>query len=61
MLLVDPDRPDEQGGTRWLAITNEQKKELLDWSYDHFTEFKNGTPKEQWSDPARPRSCMSSS
>jgi hypothetical protein len=53
MLLVDGDRPDEQGGTRWLAITGAQKKELLDWSYDHFAEFKDGSPKERWSDPAK--------
>jgi hypothetical protein len=53
MLLVDADRPDEKGGTRWLKITNAQKQALLDWAYEYFPEFKNKTPKDQWSDPAK--------
>ena len=53
LLLVDANRPDEKGGTRWLNITNAQKQALLDWAYQHFPEFKNGTPQDQWSDPAK--------
>lgn len=53
MLLIDTDRPDEKGGSSWLKITKAQKQELLDWAYENFPEFKNGIPKDQWSDPAK--------
>jgi hypothetical protein len=53
LMLIDADRPDEKGGTRWLKITKAQKQELLDWAYEHFPEFKDGTPKEQWAEPAK--------
>ena len=45
MLLVS-DRPDEKGGSTWLRITKAQKQSLLDWCFEHFPEFKNGTPRE---------------
>ena len=25
----------------------------MDWAYGHFLEFKDGTQKEQWADPAK--------
>jgi len=53
MLLVDVDRPDEKGGTRWLKITKAQKQALLDWASEYFPEFQNGTPKDKWADPAK--------
>jgi hypothetical protein len=53
MLLVDLKRSDENGKATWLVITKAQKKTLVDWANEHFKEFKNGTPKDQWSDPAK--------
>lgn len=53
LLQLIADRPDEKGGTSWLIITKAQKQELLDWAYEHFPEFKDGTPKDQWSEPAK--------
>jgi hypothetical protein len=53
LLLLIADRPDEKGGTSWLNITKAQKQYLLDWAYKHFPEFKDGTPKDQWSEPAK--------
>ena len=47
--LVNADRPDEQGGSRWLVITKAQKQALLSWAYEHFPELKDGTPKDKWS------------
>jgi hypothetical protein len=52
MLLVDPEHSDK-GKTNRVAISRAQKKILLDWAHQHFPELKNGTPKEQWSDPAK--------
>jgi hypothetical protein len=53
MLMVDLKRTDEIGKTTRLVITKAQKQILLDWANDHFPEFNNGTPKEQWSVPAK--------
>lgn len=53
MLLIDPKRTDQNGNANWLVVTKAQKKMLLDWADEHFPEFKNGTPKEQWSEPAK--------
>lgn len=52
MLLVS-DRPDEKGVISRLKITKAQKEELLEWACEHFPEFKNGTPKDQWLAPAK--------
>jgi hypothetical protein len=43
----------EVGHTKRLVITKKQKQELLDWANEHFTEFQDGTPQDQWSDPAK--------
>jgi hypothetical protein len=43
----------EVGHTKRLVITKKQKQELLDWADEHFPEFKDGTPRDQWSDPAK--------
>lgn len=53
LMLLVADRPDEKGGTSWLNITKAQKQSLLGWANEHFPEFKNGTRKDQWSDPAK--------
>jgi hypothetical protein len=53
MLMVDLKRTDEAGHTTRLAITKEQKRSLLKFIDDHFPEFKNGTPKEKLTDPAK--------
>lgn len=53
ILLIDPTHPDENGKANRLVLTRLQKKGLLDWASDHFVEFKNGTPEDQWSDPAK--------
>jgi hypothetical protein len=52
MSLVDVERSDK-GKTNRLFITKVQKKALLDWAREHFPEFKNGTPKDKWADPAK--------
>lgn len=41
------------GKTKRLIVTKKQKKELLDWANEHFTEFGDGTPEDQWPDPAK--------
>jgi hypothetical protein len=51
-LLIDLKHADENGKASRLTITKAQKQTLLDWANEHFPEFKNGTPKDQWSDPA---------
>jgi hypothetical protein len=53
MLLIDPKRTDENGMANWLVVTRAQKQVLLDWADKHFPEFKNGTPKDQWSEPLK--------
>ncbi len=52
-LLIDLERTDENGKANRLVITKAQKRTLLDWADEHFPEFKNGTPKDRWSDPAK--------
>jgi hypothetical protein len=52
MSLVDVERSDK-GKTNRLFITKVQKKALLDWAREHFPEFKNGTAKDKWADPAK--------
>jgi hypothetical protein len=51
--LVDGSRANESGKATWLVIAKAQKKALLDWANEHFPEYSNGTPKDQWSDPAK--------
>ncbi len=51
--LIDLTRADEKGHATILAITKAEKQELLDWANGHFTEFKDGTPKDKWSSPAK--------
>jgi hypothetical protein len=53
MLLIDMNRADKNGHAVFLVITKEQKRALLDLENEHFPEFRNGTPKEQWSEPAK--------
>jgi hypothetical protein len=64
MMLVDMRPTDDDGNfiqttdpnvghTKRLVITRKQKQELLDWANEHFPEFKDGTPEDQWSDPAK--------
>jgi hypothetical protein len=53
MMLVDLKRTDIPGKTTRLVITRAQKQRLFDWINDHFPEFMDGTPKDQWSDPAK--------
>jgi hypothetical protein len=53
MMMVDLRRTDAPNRTTRLLITKAQKLSLLTWIDDHFPEFKNGTPKKQWSDPAK--------
>ncbi len=53
MMMVDLKRTDVPNRTTRLLITRAQKQSLLTWIDEHFPEFKNGTPREQWSDPAK--------
>lgn len=53
MSLIDLNRTDENGKANRLVVTKAQKQMLLDWADEHFPEFKNGTPKDQWSEPAK--------
>lgn len=53
MMLVDQKRTDVPEQTTRLVITKAQKQTLFDWINEHFPEFKNGAPKDQWSDPAK--------
>lgn len=53
MLLIDSNRTDEPGKTTRVIITKAQKQELLQWANEHFVEFTNGTPENQWTDPAQ--------
>jgi hypothetical protein len=53
MLMVDVKRTDDPNKTTRLVITKAQKQSLLDWLDSHFPEYRNGTPKDQWTDPAK--------
>lgn len=53
LLLVDPNHAAVAGKASRLVITKAQKQQLLNWADQHFPEFKNGTPREQWSNPAK--------
>ena len=53
MMMVDLKRTDVPGKTTRLVITKAQKQMLLDSLYERFPEFKDGTPKDQWSDPVK--------
>jgi hypothetical protein len=53
MLLIDQKHTDAKGNVDRLVVTKAQKESLLGWANEHFPEFKNGTPKDQWSDPAK--------
>jgi hypothetical protein len=64
MMLVDTRPTDDDGNfiqttdpnvghTKRLVITKKQKRELLDWANEHFTEFQDGTPQDQWLDPTK--------
>jgi hypothetical protein len=45
--LPDTKANREKGMTMRLAITKNQKQELLDWTNEHFPEFNN-VPEKQW-------------
>ena len=51
--LTDFARTDKDGHANVLIITRAQKRTLLEWADEHFPEFKNAIPKDQWSDPAK--------
>jgi hypothetical protein len=51
--LVDTNRTDIPERTTRLTITKQEKASLLKYIDDHFPEFKNGTLKAQWSEPAK--------
>jgi hypothetical protein len=53
MMMVDVKRTDVPGKTTRLAITKEQKQSLLKFLDDHFPEFKDGTPRDKWTEPAK--------
>jgi hypothetical protein len=53
MSLIDLDRTDEPGKTTRVIITKAQKQDLLKWANEHFVEFTNGEPSDQWTDPAK--------
>jgi hypothetical protein len=53
LMMVDTKRTDVPNKTTRLLVTKAEKQSLLTWIDEHFPEFKNGTPKEQWSDPAK--------
>lgn len=42
-----------EGETRRLVISQQEKKELLSWANEHFPEFVDGTPENKLSDPAK--------
>jgi hypothetical protein len=52
MTLIDPQRSDDQGHATFLIITKEQKKVLLDWTVDHFPEFKQEGADRKWTEAA---------
>jgi hypothetical protein len=51
-MLIDAKHPDENNKVTRLVITKIERQELLDWTDDHFPEFKK-TPRDDWSDPAK--------
>lgn len=53
LMLVDMERTDVPQRTTRLLITKAEKISLFSWIDQHFPEFKNGTPRDQWSDPAK--------
>jgi hypothetical protein len=53
MMMVDLKRTDVPNRTTRLLITKTQKASLLAWIDGHFPEFKDGTLKDKWSDPAK--------
>jgi hypothetical protein len=53
MMMVDTNRTDDPNRTTRLVVTKLQKESLFKFLDDHFPEFKNGTPREKWSDPAK--------
>jgi len=53
LMMVDGKNTDVPGKTTRLAITKDEKKTRLAFIEDHFPEFKNGTPRDQWADPAK--------
>lgn len=50
MMLIDPNRSDEQGHATFLIITKEQKKVLWDWAVAHFPEFKQEGESRKWNE-----------
>lgn len=53
LILIDPNRTDKDGNVDHLLVSKSQKQALLAWADEHFPEFKDGTPKDKWSDPAK--------
>lgn len=53
LMSLIADRADAQGHATILAITKAEKQELLDFANEHFSEFKDGTPEDKWSDPSK--------
>ena len=53
LMMVDTKRTDDPNKTTRLVITKEQKQSLLRFIDSHFPEFKDGTPREKWTDPSK--------
>ena len=64
MLLIDPRPTDEDGNfiqsadpkvgkVKRLIVTQDQKNEMLTWLDENFPELKDGTSRDQISDPAK--------
>jgi hypothetical protein len=53
LLLVDQARPNEKEKLDHIILTVAQKKALLNWINEHFSELSDGTPEDQLLPPAQ--------
>jgi hypothetical protein len=53
LLLVDQARPKEKEKLDHIILTVAQKKALLSWINEHFSELSDGTPEDQLLPPAQ--------